>query len=349
MFIGIKPDYFYELVEMSEIDVKGLFEEFKRSIEPFQGLKMLDWIEARKEVYAKYRVNFSPEKLEELTREEFMSFLDFKVNRSWTGLHRHKTQVTEDMNKLRKTIAFVQNEKVDIKTRINQVLDRRGKYWIRGMGKNLATAILQICDEKDRYGIWNNRTEDALEKLELTPEPTGDEGEYYFRINGVLNDVKSKLNTDLVTIDGFLWWIDEKLKEITALEVKPTEEERYSVSLENDLINYLASHPQIVEKDLRLHKKEYATDVGRMDLLCIDGRNNYVVIEAKKGKESDKVVGQILRYMGWIKRKLAQKGQRVRGIIVVSEYDERLDYSVAANDNIQLKYYKVKFELRNSP
>jgi len=107
MFIGIKPDYFYELVEMSEIDVKGLFEEFKRSIEPFQGLKMLDWIEARKEVYAKYRVKFSPEKLEELTREEFMSFLDFKVNRSWIGLHRYKTQVTEDMNKLRKTIAFV--------------------------------------------------------------------------------------------------------------------------------------------------------------------------------------------------------------------------------------------------
>lgn len=334
---------------MSEIDVRGLFEEFKRSTEPFQGLKMLDWIETRKAIYGKYKAKFGPENLEELTREEFMSFLDFKVNRSWTGLHRHKTQVTEDMKKLRKTIAFLQEERVDIKTRINQVLDRRGKYWIRGMGKNLATAILQICDERDRYGIWNNRTEDALEKLNLTPEPTGDEGEYYYRINEVLNDLKSKLNADLITIDGFLWWIDERLKEITAGEVEPTEEDRYSVSLENDLINYLASHPQIVEKGLRLHKKEHTTDVGRIDLLCIDHRKNYVVIEAKKGKESDKVVGQILRYMGWIKRKLAQKDQRVRGIIVVSEYDERLDYSVAANDNIQLKYYRVRFELRNSP
>lgn len=334
---------------MSEIDVSRLFEAFKRSSEPFEGLKMLEWIKTRKRIYAKYRVNFSPRKLKELTREEFMSFLDFKVNRSWTGLHRHKNQVTENMSKLRKTIAFLQDEKTSIKTRINQVLNRRGKYWIRGMGKNLATAILQICDEKDRYGIWNNRTEDALEKLELTPEPTGDEGEYYYRINGVLNDVKKKLNTDLVTIDGFLWWVDEKLKEITTVETEPTEEERYSVSLENDLINYLASHPQIVEKGLRRHKKEYTTDVGRIDLLCIDRRNNYVVIEAKKGKESDKVVGQLLRYMGWIKRKLATKGQGVRGIIVVSEYDERLDYSVAANDNIRLKYYRVRFELHNNP
>ena len=115
MFIDIKRNYHCELVKMSEIDVRGLFEDFKRSTEPFQGLKMLEWIEARKRIYAKYRVKFSPEKLEELTREEFMSFLDFKVNRSWTGLHRHKNQVTEDMNKLRKTIAFLQDEKVDIK------------------------------------------------------------------------------------------------------------------------------------------------------------------------------------------------------------------------------------------
>jgi restriction system protein len=36
--------------------------------------------------------------------------------------------------------------------------------------------------------------------------------------------------------------------------------------------------------------------IGRMDLLCLDEKKDFVVIELKKGRESDKVVGQILRY-----------------------------------------------------
>jgi len=76
------------------------------------------------------------------------------------------------------------------------------------------------------------------------------------------------------------------------------------------------------------------------------------VIETKKGKESDKVVGQIQRYMGWIKRNLAKNGESVRGIIVVNEFDGKakwLDYAVSVNDNIQLKYYEVKFVVRDAP
>jgi RecB family endonuclease NucS len=39
--------------------------------------------------------------------------------------------------------------------------------------------------------------------------------------------------------------------------------------------------------------------------LRIKNRNgDFVVVETKKGKESDKVVGQIQRYMGWVKRNL---------------------------------------------
>jgi hypothetical protein len=68
----------------------------------------------------------------------------------------------------------------------------------------------------------------------------------------------------------------------------------YSVSLEKDLINYLASDPSPIEKGLELKEKEYDTKtVGCIDLLCIDRNRDYVVVETKKGKESDKVVGQI--------------------------------------------------------
>jgi hypothetical protein len=88
-------------------------------------------------------------------------------------------------------------------------------------------------------------------------------------------------------------------------------------------------------------EKEYDTkSAGRIDLLCIDRNRDFVVIETKKGKESDKVVGQIQRYMGWINRNLAKNGENARGLIIVNEFDEWLDYAVSVNDNIQLKYYE---------
>ena len=49
--------------------------------------------------------------------------------------------------------------------------------------------------------------------------------------------------------------------------------------------------------------------------------------------------------MGWITRNLAKNGEDVRGIIIVNEFDEWLDYAVSVNDNILLKYYEVKFEV----
>lgn len=143
---------------------------------------------------------------------------------------------------------------------------------------------------------------------------------------------------------GYYTLAEEFDEEGENIEIPP-----YSVSLEKDLINYLARDPSQIEKGLELKEKEYDTrNVGRIDLLCIDRNGDFVVIETKKGKESDKVVGQIQRYMGWITRNLAKNGESVRGIIIVNEFDEWLDYAVSVNDNIQLKYYEVKFVVRDA-
>ena len=137
----------------------------------------------------------------------------------------------------------------------------------------------------------------------------------------------------------------EEFEEEEDIEIPPS-----SVSLEKDLINCLASDPSQIEKGLEPKEKEYDTrNVGRIDLLCTDKNRDFVVVETKKGKESDKVVGQIQRYMGWINRNLAKNGENVRGIIIVNEFDEGLDYAVSVNENIQLKYYEVKFVVRNTP
>ncbi len=65
--------------------------------------------------------------------------------------------------------------------------------------------------------------------------------------------------------------------------------------------------------------------VGRVDLICLDKDGNYVVLELKAFNSSDIVVGQILRYMGYIRENWAEKeNKKVKGIIITAGYDEQL-------------------------
>ncbi|MBK9130519.1 MAG: DUF91 domain-containing protein [Gammaproteobacteria bacterium] len=65
--------------------------------------------------------------------------------------------------------------------------------------------------------------------------------------------------------------------------------------------------------------------IGRTDLICLDKEDNYVVLELKATYTSDAVVGQILRYMGYIRENMAAPaGKAVRGIVLTPSYDEQL-------------------------
>jgi len=178
------------------------------------------WIEERKKVRRKFRILFETRNLAGLTRENFGSFLNFEVNRSWTGLHRHRTEVTRDMQRLRDAIAFLQDESIDIKTRINELLSEQGKYQIRGIGQNLVTAILHVCDEREKYGVWNNRAVSSLRKLGLFTECSSDKGECYTNINRVLCELRDRLHTDLATIDAFMYYIDTTIEKPLRLREK---------------------------------------------------------------------------------------------------------------------------------
>ena len=71
-------------------------------------------------------------------------------------------------------------------------------------------------------------------------------------------------------------------------------------------------------------------------------------IELKKGKTSDQVIGQILRYMGWVKQKLCKEGQTVKGLVICLGSDPRLSYALEMTNNIDVRYYNVSFELRET-
>jgi RecB family endonuclease NucS len=90
--------------------------------------------------------------------------------------------------------------------------------------------------------------------------------------------------------------------------------------------------------------------VGTIDILAQEKpSNDFVVVELKNGRESDKVVGQVLRYMGWVSKNLCKPGQNVKGMVICKEPDDRLTYALQMTKNIEVKYYRIDFKLQDQP
>ena len=102
----------------------------------------------------------------------------------------------------------------------------------------------------------------------------------------------------------------------------------------------------IFQEDGELVGQQYATDAGPIDILAVSKDNKkLLVIELKRGRVSDVVVGQILRYMGYIKEQIAEKGQIVEGVIIALDDDQKLRWALAAVNNISFYRYQVNFKL----
>jgi RecB family endonuclease NucS len=67
--------------------------------------------------------------------------------------------------------------------------------------------------------------------------------------------------------------------------------------------------------------------VGIIDILAVDEKGNFVIIEIKR-QATDKTIGQILRYMGWIQEELCKDGQKVSGLIVAERKDIQLEFAL---------------------
>ena len=89
-----------------------------------------------------------------------------------------------------------------------------------------------------------------------------------------------------------------------------------------------------------------ARNIGKIDILARNiEENSYIVIELKKGRSSDKVVGQILRYMGWVKEHLCNEGDSVKGMIICKDKDKKLEYALKVINIIDLKFFQIDFKL----
>ena len=154
----------------------------------------------------------------------------------------------------------------------------------------------------------------------------------------------------------YLSFVGEQPK-LPSTVVESFAEENYpQFALEKHLEEFIVSNFQtIFGRNLEVfadeegvHGQQYPTEIGVIDILAWDSSTqSYVVLELKRGRASDQVVGQILRYMGWVKVNLCKQGQSVRGMVICREPDARLTYAVSMLENVGIKYYKVAFDLRD--
>ena len=102
----------------------------------------------------------------------------------------------------------------------------------------------------------------------------------------------------------------------------------------------------IYEEDGEPVGQQYATDAGPIDILAISkDKKRLLVVELKRGRASDVVVGQILRYMGYVKEQIAEPDQTVEGCIIALDDDKKLRWALVAVPSISFYRYQVSFKL----
>lgn len=135
----------------------------------------------------------------------------------------------------------------------------------------------------------------------------------------------------------------------------PTVEDPASFAMEKHLEDFLVQNwgqtelgkeYDIYEEDGESVGQQYPTDTGPVDIFAISkDRQKLLIVELKKGRASDGVVGQTLRYMGYVKEELAEANQTVCGAIIALEDDQRIRRALAMVPGIVFYRYRIEFEL----
>lgn len=226
-----------------------------------------------------------------------------------------------------------------------QIMDYINQKWL-GVNKNTVTAQIVICtvNHPSRIHYPENSK----------PRRASARYDFLYKVGRgevVLYDSQKHGQWAIIERDGKRIVIQEGVLEPEEEQQEPTELEPHEFALEAHLRDFLARHLEVVEKGLTLFKDasgregvEYPTDTGPIDILAKDRSANFVVFELKVSRGPDRAIGQLMRYMGWVRKHMAN-GTDVRGIIVAQTMAEGLKYATLENPKIKLLQYELSFKL----
>jgi hypothetical protein len=315
------------------------------------------------EMLARYGQLFHPANIPNLTAEEFKSFLSIKNNKHWEGIHRQSGLLTRDMERLREALGILVDEERPLPERLAKLFPKGQSGFVKGLGRAVATPILTVVYPEE-YGVFNSRSERALEHFGLFPDFEGGASfaDRYTAVNEILNQLAHEYDLSLLELDEVFGWFgpkedmeDHNGDDLVQIEDETIESLQIDV-LERFLSDFLVynwektslgQRYELYEEDGDI-AQEYPTPIGRIDLLARDRDNaDWVVIELKRGRSSDVVVGQLLRYMGWVQEHLTGEGEAVRGVVIAGDADDRLQYALKPlTDKVTLLTYTVQFDVQ---
>jgi len=90
--------------------------------------------------------------------------------------------------------------------------------------------------------------------------------------------------------------------------------EEVAETLEKDIEDYLAEHPELIGKSLKLRNQQRRLDNGRLDLLFEDDQGDLTVVEIKYGWLGREALRQVHNYITDLRSK--HPGKKVQGILV---------------------------------
>lgn len=225
---------------------------------------------------------------------------------------------------------------------------------LKGVGRVFIGKVLAIYFPDIFINIFGHQ-DLFLKKLYLEYEPEVYGVELFLKNNYLLLDIKNNYAPRLSNVE--YWHLLYKIVEIEKNITQPIERadeltiEALEVQHYQSLIH--RNFKQLFKGELRYFEEErqnekgghFDTDeAGNMDFLAVDKDNNLVVIELKR-KSTDKTLGQVLRYMGWVNKKLCKKGQKVRGMIIAESKDNKLEYALTVVPNVIFRRMKLNVEI----
>jgi len=216
--------------------------------------------------------------------------------------------------------------------------DGSGSYYVGEVSGNYFYRANEVLPH--RRGIaWSKVT---IQRSEASPELQRSMGSI-----GTISDV-SKYADEIETLIG-----NTPIQ--TIISTDETVEDPSSFALEKHLEDFLVQNwkqtllgkeYEIYQEDGELVGQQFLTDTGAIDVLAISkDKKTLLVVELKKGRASDNVVGQVQRYMGYVKEELAESDRIVKGVIIAMEDDIRIKRALSVVTNIEFYKYQVSFKL----
>jgi restriction system protein len=216
--------------------------------------------------------------------------------------------------------------------------DGSGSYYVGEISGNYFYKPNEILPHR-REVNWSKTT---IQKSDASPELQRSMGSI-----GTISDI-TKYSEEIEMLIG-----NKPIQTIYSTD--ETVEDPSTFALEKHLEDFLVQNwsQTLLGKDYDVYQEEgelvgrqFPTDTGAIDVLAISkDKKTLLVVELKKGRASDNVVGQIQRYMGFVKEELAEPSQKVQGVIIALEDDIRIKRALSVANNIDFYKYQVSFKL----